>query len=78
MMHQPTLYTKKKKTLKVKFSDFITIHEVGNSDEHQAARNGLQELRDQQRFQRRIQNIEFILYPILENKMKKIFFNILH
>lgn len=79
-MNLPTLYIKKKKKTfkkKVKFSNVIIIHEVGNCEEHRSARNGLQDLRDQQRFQRRIRNTELILYPILEIKMKQMFFDIL-
>ena len=59
------MYTKKK----VRFSDIVTAYEVGSSEEHRLARNGLQDLRDRQRFQRRIKNTELILNDVLKIKM---------
>ena len=57
---------------KVQFSDKITIYEFGNSEEHRSARNGLQDLRDRERFMLRVQRTGVILEEILINKLKKI------
>lgn len=62
---------------KVRFSNIVTIYEIDNSSEHQSARDGLQDFRDRQRFQRRIKNVELILNCILEDKIKKYLFDIL-
>lgn len=59
---------------RVRFSDNITIFEVGNSEEHRSARNGLQLVQDRLHFQRRIQKSELILYDILNTKNKKFIF----
>lgn len=69
------LTTKNRK--KVEFLELIIIYEVGNSKEDKLARNGLQELRDRHRFQKRIKNIESILNIVLNQKVKKIHFDIL-
>ena len=59
------MYTKKQ----VRFSNIVTVYEIDNSEEHRLARNGLQNLRDRQRFQRRIKNTELILNNVLKIKM---------
>ena len=68
MIQIPTSKTKKT----VRFSDIVTIHEVGNSEDHRSARNGLQELRDRERFKRRIQYTSLLLNNVLVDKLKKI------
>ena len=62
---------------KVRFSTYDTIYLVGKSEEDRAARNGLQELRDRQRFQKKIEKIELILNPVLNSKIKKIVYHLL-
>lgn len=57
---------------KVRFSHNVTIYEVGNSEEHRSARDGLQDLRDRERFKLRVQHTSEILNKILINKLKKI------
>ena len=61
-----------KSVKRVQFSHNVTIYEVENSDEHRSARNGLQDLRDRERFKLRIQHTSEILNEILINKLKKI------
>lgn len=69
-MHRLSPSTKKKipKTMisekQVRFSDRIIIYEVGNSEEDKAARNGLQELRDRERFKMRIERTSLILNDV--------------
>lgn len=62
---------------KVRFSDNVRIYEVGNSEEDRFARNGPQDLRDRDRFQRRINSVEEILNNTLNIKLKKILFDVL-
>ena len=65
------MYTEKK----VRVSNIVTVYEVGNSEEHRLARNGLQDLRDRQRFQRRIKNTESILNNVLKINIIKFYFH---
>lgn len=60
---------------KIRFSDVVTVYEVGNSEEDQSARNGLQDTANHYRFQTRIKNTETIIKRILLNKIKKMFFD---
>ena len=62
---------------KVRFSKIITIYEIENSEEHRLARNGLQDLRDRRRFQRRIENLQIILDNTLKIKITKYLFDVL-
>lgn len=60
---------------KVSFSNEIVIYEVGNTDEHRAARDGDRERRDQERFQRKYVNFVPILSSVIENRLKLLLFN---
>lgn len=56
---------------KVRFSNDITIHEVGNSMEDREARDGLQDFRERERFKLKLNDI-------LINKLEKLNCNILY
>ena len=61
----------------VRFSNIVTIYEIGNSEQHRSARNGLQDLRNYQRFQRRIEHMQLIIDDVLKFKIIKYLFNVL-
>lgn len=67
----------KEKMKKVCFSKIVTVFEMENSEEHRSARNGLRDLQDRYRFQRRIENVELVLNDFLKIKMIKLLFDIL-
>ena len=55
----------------VPFSNDITVYEVDNTEEHRSARNEFRELRDRQRFHRKIDILEPILKHELEIRITK-------
>ena len=61
----------------VKFSSTVVAYKVGNTEEHRSARNGVQDLRDRHRFQRRIDNLQLIFNNVLNKKINKILFHVL-
>ena len=60
---------------KVRFSNNITIYDVGNTEEHRSARDGDRERRDRERFQRKYMNFIPVLNRILEIRLKLLLFN---
>ena len=62
---------------RVRFSNIVIVYDVGSSEEHRAARNGLQDLRERQRFRKRIKNVELILSNVLKSKITQMFFYLL-
>lgn len=68
-----TLITEKK----VHFSDIVIIYEISNTKEDKAARNGLQELRDRDRFKRRIKHTSLLLDGYLNKLKERVFKRIL-
>ena len=60
---------------KVRFSNDITVHEVGNTEEHRSARDGDRERRDRERFQRKYMNFVPILNKMIEIRLKLLLFN---
>lgn len=60
---------------KVKFSENISVHEIGNTQDEKSARKGMQWIQaacDRQRFQMRIQRIDLSLNDVLVKKLEKI------
>ena len=60
---------------KVRFSNNITIYDVGNTEEHRSAGDGDRERRERERFQRKYMNFIPVLNKILEIRLKLLLFN---
>lgn len=57
---------------KVQFTDIIIFYKVGSSKDDKAARNGLQDIIDRERFQIRINKLSLILNHVLRKKLADI------
>ena len=60
---------------RVRFSEKIKVHEIGNCADDKSSRNGLQWIQaaaDRQRFEIRIQRTSLILNDVLRRKLEEI------